>query len=271
MVDKFDFAKFIKEKRNEKNLTQEQLANMLFVSATAVSKWERGVTYPDITLISKICEILEISEHEFVTACDDTETRRVAHEAKNYRRAGKITFWSVHAAFLIPIVICFIVNLAVNHALSWFFVALASLACGYSAICLPFVLKKNKSLLSMVSATLSAAVIILMCKIFGYMDFSLLRAEAVLLFCSCLPWGIWAACKYTKTRAAFILMITGIFIPVVTPVLDFIIGEKSQSVPFFMYDKIIFGGILVTAGFLFLISKFIKRKNRIEQKNFRKN
>jgi len=45
--------------RKEKKLTQEALAAQLNVSFQAVSKWERGQTYPDIELLAKITEVLE--------------------------------------------------------------------------------------------------------------------------------------------------------------------------------------------------------------------
>ena len=82
MTDKKTFGSFIKLKRIEKNYSQKDLAQMLYVTEGAVSKWERGVSYPDITLISDICRVLDISEHEFVTASSDTSTRKVKNEAK---------------------------------------------------------------------------------------------------------------------------------------------------------------------------------------------
>ncbi len=47
--------------RTEKGYTQEQFAGMLGVSAAAVSKWERGNAYPDITLLPKIAEVFNVS------------------------------------------------------------------------------------------------------------------------------------------------------------------------------------------------------------------
>ena len=47
--------------RTEKGYTQEQFAGMLGVSAAAVSKWERGIAYPDITLLPKIAEVFNVS------------------------------------------------------------------------------------------------------------------------------------------------------------------------------------------------------------------
>ena len=71
MQDKKSFGKYILKKRKEANLTQEELASKLYVIPTTISKWERGITYPDITMITNLCEALNISEHEFFTACDD--------------------------------------------------------------------------------------------------------------------------------------------------------------------------------------------------------
>lgn len=50
----------IRTYRKEKNLTQEQIATALGVTAPAVNKWERGNTLPDITLLPALARLLEI-------------------------------------------------------------------------------------------------------------------------------------------------------------------------------------------------------------------
>ena len=52
------FGEFLKQKRQEKKLTQKELAKILIVSESAVSKWEKDVAHPDITLLPKISEAL---------------------------------------------------------------------------------------------------------------------------------------------------------------------------------------------------------------------
>ena len=49
----------IREKRLAKGLTQEQAASRLGVSPPAVNKWEKGVTYPDITLLPALARLLD--------------------------------------------------------------------------------------------------------------------------------------------------------------------------------------------------------------------
>lgn len=53
--------------RKEKGITQEQLANALGVSAAAVSKWETGNTYPDITLLPSLARYFDTSIDELLS------------------------------------------------------------------------------------------------------------------------------------------------------------------------------------------------------------
>lgn len=51
----------ILQKRKEKNMTQEQLAEQLNVARQTVSKWETGETIPDIDSLKKLAVLLEFS------------------------------------------------------------------------------------------------------------------------------------------------------------------------------------------------------------------
>lgn len=56
----------LKKFRLQRELTQEQLADVLGVSAQAVSRWENGTTYPDITLLPTIASYFEITLDELM-------------------------------------------------------------------------------------------------------------------------------------------------------------------------------------------------------------
>lgn len=56
-----EIGEVIRKYRKEKNLTQEDMAERLGVTAPAVNKWERGVSYPDITLLAPIARLLGVS------------------------------------------------------------------------------------------------------------------------------------------------------------------------------------------------------------------
>ncbi len=63
-MDRYITGATIRRLREERNLTQEQLAEKLFVSSKAVSKWETGHGLPDISLIEPLSETLGISVME---------------------------------------------------------------------------------------------------------------------------------------------------------------------------------------------------------------
>ena len=56
-----EFGERLKQAREKKGMTQQTLAERLFVTRQTVSRWENGVRYPDILTVRKLSEILEIS------------------------------------------------------------------------------------------------------------------------------------------------------------------------------------------------------------------
>lgn len=61
-----NFSESIKQKRKDKGLTQEELAEILFVSRQTVSNWENGKTLPDIDSLILLSEALDVSIDELV-------------------------------------------------------------------------------------------------------------------------------------------------------------------------------------------------------------
>ena len=61
----------IREKRKALSLTQEQIAEYLGVSTPAVNKWEKGSTYPDITLLPALARLLKIDLNTLMSFQDD--------------------------------------------------------------------------------------------------------------------------------------------------------------------------------------------------------
>lgn len=61
-----EIAKQLKKYRRKHQLSQEQLAEQLFITRQAISKWEQGDGLPDLNNIVKLAEIFEISLDELV-------------------------------------------------------------------------------------------------------------------------------------------------------------------------------------------------------------
>ena len=55
------FSRNLRRLRQEKNLTQEQLANMLGVSTQSISRWECGNTLPDVMLLPEIAQLYGVT------------------------------------------------------------------------------------------------------------------------------------------------------------------------------------------------------------------
>jgi transcriptional regulator with XRE-family HTH domain len=61
MIDTIGLGKRIAEARHKRGLTQRDLARLVGVTAQAVSKWERGGSCPDISILDEVADALDVS------------------------------------------------------------------------------------------------------------------------------------------------------------------------------------------------------------------
>lgn len=66
-MNQIQIGRFIAQNRKKANLTQLQLAEKLGITDKAISKWERGVSMPDTSLMLDLCEILCVSVNELLS------------------------------------------------------------------------------------------------------------------------------------------------------------------------------------------------------------
>lgn len=164
MIEKNMLGKFIRAKREEAGLSQKQFAEQLFVTESAVSKWERGVNYPDITMISDICRVLNISEKELITASDDTTYRQMKKQSAKYERIQKLTFWIPTSAYLLTVFICSICTIAGAMPFTTLLIVLASLLCAF--LFFPSVTKffSNQKLIAyLLTSAVGAVILLIVC------------------------------------------------------------------------------------------------------------
>lgn len=93
----------IREKRKALSLTQEQIAEYLGVSTPAVNKWEKGSTYPDITLLPALARLLKIDLNTLMSFQDDLSDVEIVNfvdevdktvREKDYDTAFKMSIFS---------------------------------------------------------------------------------------------------------------------------------------------------------------------------------
>ena len=137
MENKKTFGAYILQRRRELGMTQKELAEKLYVTESAVSKWERGLSYPDITILQNLCAILQVTEHELLTGSEDTSRRVSEKLAQKYRkltRNYRIIQYVIYGMILLG---CGIGNLASSHTLDWFFIAAAGVLMAASLTLVP--------------------------------------------------------------------------------------------------------------------------------------
>lgn len=81
-MDLVKIGKYIAGKRKVLGMTQKQLAEKLNMSDKSVSKWERGICLPDVSVYMELCEILGISINEFL-AGEDIDAENVEKKSED--------------------------------------------------------------------------------------------------------------------------------------------------------------------------------------------
>ena len=81
-MDLVKIGKYIAGKRKALRMTQKQLAEKLNMSDKSVSKWERGICLPDVSVYMELCEILGISINEFL-AGEDIDAENVEKKSED--------------------------------------------------------------------------------------------------------------------------------------------------------------------------------------------
>ena len=92
-IMKFSIGENIKLFRKAKDITQEQLAEMLNVSSQSVSRWELGICYPDMELLPMLAEIFEITVDKLLGVDNIAEKKKVDEYLNRFQVAinqGKI-------------------------------------------------------------------------------------------------------------------------------------------------------------------------------------
>lgn len=81
-MDNYVTGAVIKRLRENKKMTQEELAQKIFVTSKAVSKWETGKGFPDVGLLEALGKALDVSVLELLSGEDITNLNKACNMAK---------------------------------------------------------------------------------------------------------------------------------------------------------------------------------------------
>lgn len=162
-------GELISKLRKEKNMTQKELAQKLNITDKAVSKWERGMGYPDITTVPALAKLLGVSISELLLGermedennknqdlPDDikktdaivTDVMEYAEKTHHQRvaRANCVAFTVISIIFLIAIFVCVLCNVIISGKLDWSLYVVGSEVVTWIFIA-PLLLKKKHGLI----------------------------------------------------------------------------------------------------------------------------
>lgn len=148
--------------RKEKNMTQKELADKLQVTDKAVSKWERGLSYPDVSLIVSLAEILGVTTTELLKGEKDEENgdkedehaRQAVLETISYaqktfgkslRTKERIIIGILSLLCLIAVFVCALCNVVIDHTFSWSLIVAGGVVLGW-AVVVPVIKHKGKGI-----------------------------------------------------------------------------------------------------------------------------
>lgn len=111
-MDLIKVGKLIAQIRKEKNMTQDQLADKFGISGRSVSKWERGINAPDISILEDLSEELGISVNELLCGEKITDGKKlnngiIVDNIKYYYNKSKYKYLSVVLLIVIILLIIF--------------------------------------------------------------------------------------------------------------------------------------------------------------------
>lgn len=181
------------------------------------------------------------------------------HQASFFKRKSAMIGAVIAGIFMIPILVCLIVNLATGAALDWFFIVLASLITAASLIVIPLVMPENKLLWTL--GTFTASLLLLLGVICIYTQgrwFFIVASSVLLGFSVCfLPFAV-----YTKPLRGLIGSQKGL--TVMTSATLFFglmmlsIGLYTKSTEFRTIAPVVSLPILVFVWLLFLLIRYTK-------------
>ena len=130
---------------------------------------------PDCSVMLEKLRTSEIEE-----GLKEEKDQVIEYQAKRFKRRSATVGSVISGLFMIPVVVCLIVNLASGAGLSWFFIVLASLAVAASLIVVPLTVSGNKLLWTLSTFTMSLLLLLAVCCFSAHENWFFTAASAVL-------------------------------------------------------------------------------------------
>ena len=138
-MDLNKISNFIKEKRKELGITQEELANKLFVTEKAISRWETGRGTPDISLLLPLSKELKVDVSELLNGEENKNSKNEVEQLIKYKEITESNIYNFQFKltifFYVLSILSFLIylrfeydpNIEVNYFIRLFIIVVASI------------------------------------------------------------------------------------------------------------------------------------------------
>lgn len=275
-MDENKIGQFIAELRKEKKLTQKDLAAQLHITDKAVSKWERGLSCPDITLLTSVADILGVTTGELLNGqrsetlskdIEKTVDNALIYAEKSAKRK-MVSFQNVltisfSVLLLLGIIVCSICDMAISGTFTWSLYPISSCLFAW-LVFVPLVKYGNKGIrCSLVSfSIIIIPFLYVISKIIGDSGLIMSIGIKVCLLSTAYLWCVYLISKRLITHklkaAAFSLLLA---IPLCLAI-NITLSKYISEPMFDIWDVFSFGIIIIGAVTLFIIDYYSKRKEQ---------
>ena len=122
----------------------------------------------------------QLRTHEIETGLQEEKEQVIEYQSKRFRRRSATVGSAVSGLFMIPVVVCLIVNLASGSPLGWFFIVLAGLAVAASLVIVPLMMPENKLFWTFCAFTLALMLLLAVTCFYSHGNWFFTAASAVL-------------------------------------------------------------------------------------------
>lgn len=274
-----NIGKFIAQLRKEKKMTQKELANQLHITDKAVSKWERGLSCPDISLLNPIADILGITTSELLNGQknEQTSNEQLSNDIKkNVDKAliyaeksaqkkmislQNIVTLSFSLVLLLSIIICAICDIAISGAFTWSLYPISSIIFAWFLF-IPVIQYKEKGIKGslIIFSLLIIPFLYILHTIIGGDTFIMRIGIPISFFSILYLWCIYFIFKKLKTKKIRAISLSLLLIiPLNIAINGFLASILSEPL-FDAWDMLSFGIILISALTLWIVD-CTKKKN----------
>ena len=262
-------ANFICELRKSNNLTQKQLAEKLNITDKAVSKWERGLGYPDISILSLLAENLGVTTNELLngkrSSAPPKEVNKTVETTLQY--AKKVTLSrkesvksvakvSITVTFLLGLLICIICDLAITGTFTWSLYPIASISFAWLIIIPLFLFKKRSVCMSLASLSIFIIPFLsILNKIISNTKFILSLGIQISLIAIAYIWIVFALFSIKKVAKWSIAAISVLLGIPVSLSINFVISKFTHEPVIDVWDVFSCGVLMAASIILLFIGK----------------